>query len=158
MSAERKRGGAPVGYLAELPEVEASAIAFLRCWCEGPYFQQALRDEFERKLGVRHGGRGADALHRLCQLLALHGRRPMLRHHINCRCFGGDESVFANCIGAIVAGNREDAELFAALIVDHQVSQQFVAEAEALGVAAQLISSRREVVPRRAPGNVVHLH
>ncbi|MEM8699458.1 MAG: hypothetical protein AAGF44_09830 [Pseudomonadota bacterium] len=154
----RRRGGAPVGYMAELPEIEASAISYLRCWCEGPDWQDALRDEFKSKLGHRHGGRGVDALNRLCQLLALHGRRPLLRHHVQCRCFGGDESAFANCVGAIVAGDREDAELFAALIVDHRVSGQFVAEAEAFGVAAQLLASDPGLPHSSSSSNVVHLH
>ena len=36
------RGGAPVGYVAELGPVEAGAVLCLRLWCDGPDSQSLV--------------------------------------------------------------------------------------------------------------------
>ena len=40
------RGGAPVGFLTELPQVEAAAVCFLRHWCESSQTQKQVIEVF----------------------------------------------------------------------------------------------------------------
>lgn len=43
-----------------------------------------------------------------------------MRHGLGCKCFGGDESAFANMIAAAAGQDHEDAQLFACtLMIGH---------------------------------------
>ena len=47
------RGGAPVGYVAELDAIEASAVRYLRLWRDGPESKAEVCDDFSRDLGAQ---------------------------------------------------------------------------------------------------------
>ncbi|MEM7508375.1 MAG: hypothetical protein AAF415_16705 [Pseudomonadota bacterium] len=153
-----RRGGAPVGYLSELTRVEADAIVYLRRWCEGPAGQDEVWDDLIFRLGHRHGARAADALRNMCHMLAMNGRRALLRHDVKCQCFGGDESVFANCIGATAVGDREDALLFAALLVRQDAAYAFLDEAKVLSLALAHVSQATQAPAAVAATQSAQIH
>ena len=108
-AAAPHRGGAPVGYVAELGPVEAGAMLYLRLWCDGPDAQSKIWKDFATLLGPQHGRKVLKSFKALCDLCVRHGRRPLMRHHVICKCLGADESCFANFIGYANEGEREDA-------------------------------------------------
>ncbi|MDE0347626.1 MAG: hypothetical protein OXI66_17875, partial [Boseongicola sp.] len=112
------RGSAPVGYVAELGPVEARAVICLRLWCDGPDSQSQVQKDFAQALGAQCGRKAMIAFETLCDLCVRHGRRPLMRHQLTCRCLGADESCFANFIGYASEGDREDALMIATTIVN----------------------------------------
>ncbi|SMX44185.1 hypothetical protein [Actibacterium lipolyticum] len=137
-----KRGGAPVGLLTELPDVEAGAVLYLRLWCEGAVSQAQVSDDFALALGMDHGRRALAAFEQLCDLCVRHGRRPLVRHQVTCKCLGADESCFANFISAAADGQREDAMLIATLLVRADVAPSLTALAEDVGIALKRMVHR----------------
>ncbi|MEP3052652.1 hypothetical protein [Ascidiaceihabitans sp.] len=111
------RGGAPVGFITELDGVEAASVIYLRLWSDGPKGKHAVRQDFETSLGKMHGHKALTSFEDLYGLCALHGRRPLMRHAVNCKCVGADEACFANFIAAAATGQREDAMMIATLLV-----------------------------------------
>ena len=51
-------------------------------------------------------------------------RRKIMHHELNCKCFGGDESVVANMISLAAMGNIKDAELMAYNLVSGNLSKR----------------------------------
>jgi hypothetical protein len=130
-----RRGGAPVGHLAELPQVEAGAVVCLRLWCDGAEAQARLWTDLRGALG---GGPARDALRafeRVAGLLARHGRRPLMRHHRDCACVGADEAAVATLVAAAAEGACEDAALLAALLVRPAFAPELAALAREFGLA-----------------------
>ncbi|MEF3049046.1 hypothetical protein V3C85_17705 [Tabrizicola sp. L79] len=115
--AERRRGAAPVGHLQELPPAELAAIVYLRAWCEGGAERQIISEDFRRVMGDAEGVHAVDTFNALMGVLLRNARRPIMRHGLGCRCFGGDESAFAQMLAAAVSQDRDDAMLFAATLV-----------------------------------------
>jgi hypothetical protein len=134
-SAQDNRGGAPVGFITELESIEAASIIYLRMWCNGPESQADVWNDFETSLGTAHGKTALQSFEDLCRLCAKHGRRPLMRHSINCKCIGSDESCFANFIAAAATGEREDAMLIATLLVRPDVAPLITALAANFGHA-----------------------
>ena len=92
------RGGAPVGFLSELDPIESTAITYLRLWCQSLEAQDAIARDFEIVFGQTRGKEITDSFEALCKLCVENGRRPLMRHGLECKCFGADESCFANFI------------------------------------------------------------
>ena len=99
------RGAAPVGRLADLPPHEAAAVVAMREWTGTPPAEPA-----EVARGAYYMGQILDALQHF-------GRRPLMRHHVGCRCLGADEACLAQLIGSAAEGAREDAMMIACLLV-----------------------------------------
>ncbi len=116
-AAEAHRGGAPVGQLAHMQGLEAVSVLYLRLWCDGAGSREAVRSDFAQELGDVHGAAAADAWEALMEICADHGRCPLMRHALSCKCLGADESCFANFIATAAEGVREDALLMATLLV-----------------------------------------
>ncbi|MEM9433059.1 MAG: hypothetical protein AAGA12_03995 [Pseudomonadota bacterium] len=129
------RGGAPVGYVTELGPVEAGAVLYLRLWCDGPDAQAQVWSDFATALGPEKGRKALKSFETLCDLCMRHGRRPLMRHHVNCKCLGGDESCFANFVGYASEGEREDALLIATTIVRPDMAPALVGAAQDFGLA-----------------------
>ncbi|MEM7073736.1 MAG: hypothetical protein AAGA28_08970 [Pseudomonadota bacterium] len=145
---KQHRGGAPVGYVAELEPVEAGAVLYLRLWSDGGYAQNQMEEEFMAALGVHQGRQAVKSFDSLCALCAQHGRRPLMRHHLNCKCLGADESCFANFIGYASECEREDALLIAMTLVTPHVAPVLLGLAEDFGLAL-----RRMVTRERGPAD-----
>jgi hypothetical protein len=151
------RGGAPVGHLLELPEVEQGAVACLRLWCEGPETQARLWNDLAHALGSAHGGTALKALEQLLGLILRHGRRPLMRHGLDCRCVGGDECAFANLVAAAAEGEREDALLIASLLVRPGLAPEAVELAGQFGLALRRMHARGlPPAPELARPDILH--
>lgn len=138
------RGGAPVGYVAELGAVEAGAVFYLRLWADGAAARQQVQDDFNMMLGSQHGANALRAFEGLYDLCARHGRRPLMRHHVTCKCLGADESCFANFIGYASEGAHDDALMIATTIVRPDVAPILASLAGEFGVALRRLALRAE--------------
>lgn len=135
MTPPPHRGGAPVGYVSELGPVEAGAVLYLRLWCDGPDAQAQVWNDFATAFGPKSGRRVVKSFETLCDLCVRHGRRPLMRHNVTCKCLGADESCFANFIGYASEGEREDAFLIATTIVRPDMAPSLVGLAQEFGLA-----------------------
>jgi hypothetical protein len=150
LNADRPtRGGAPVGHVAELDAVEAGAVLYLRLWCDGPSAQARVWNDFATALGPDAGRRALRSFEELCALCVRHGRRPLMRHHVNCRCIGADEACFANFVAVASEGDREDAMLIATILVRADIAMCLLGHAEAFGLALRrmALKGRPEETP-----------
>ena len=86
------RGGAAVGVIDDLPEVEAILVQALRLRCDGPDGPWRLHDILVGRFGTRRGLDCLGALERLLDPLLNDGRRALMRHGVPCRCVGADEA------------------------------------------------------------------
>ena len=152
--ASQNRGGAPVGYVAELGPVEARAVLYLRLWCDGTNAQTQVWNDFAVALGPLQGRNALKSFEKLCNLCVQHGRRPLMRHHVTCKCLGADESCFANFIGYASEGNREDALLIATTMVKPNVAPTLVGLAQEFGLALR----RMAIMAQRQSDTPVTLH
>ncbi|HMQ92825.1 MAG TPA: hypothetical protein PKA33_10500 [Amaricoccus sp.] len=151
------RGGATVGHVAELDAVAAGAVICLRRWCDGPAAQAQMREDFARALGPEAGGSAMRAFEELCDLCARHGRRPLMRHHVACKCIGADEACFANFVALASEGDREDAMLIATILVRADIAMCLLARAEAFGLALKRMSLRaRPAQPPPPTAKILH--
>lgn len=110
------RGGAPVGVLSELPPVELAAILYLRHWFSGNH-AQVWRD-FSRTFDRADAAVAMASFEDLMRTVQNHARRPLLRHGLDCACFGGDECAFAQFVAAATSGDEHDAMTFALHLFD----------------------------------------
>lgn len=155
----RSRGGAPVGFLSELPSLEAASVCFLRLWCESAATQKQAVQDLNSLLGAGHGAVAVDALRSICDLLSRHARRKMMRHQMGCSCLGADEACFANLVAEASFGQREDAMMFAMLIVRADFAPSLVGAAEQFGLALSTLERRSSSVTsamREAEQATVH--
>ena len=139
--ASTQRGGAPVGFVAELGPVEANAVKYLRLWSEGPRHRSQAWQDFSTALGTEGATSALKSFEDLCALCVRHGRRPLMRHMVSCKCLGADESCFANFIGYAAEGAREDALLIAMNIVRPDAAAILVNLAEDFGLALRRMSA-----------------
>ncbi|MEP1536059.1 MAG: hypothetical protein ABJQ34_02780 [Paracoccaceae bacterium] len=134
-SAQQKRGGAPVGFITELDGVEAASVIYLRLWCDGPESQASVWNDFASHLGADQGRKAIQTFEDLFRLCSQHGRRPLMRHSVHCKCLGSDESCFANFIGTAATGDRDDAMFIATLLVRADVAPLVTSLATDFGLA-----------------------
>ena len=149
----KHRGGAPVGYLSDLDAVEAAAVLYLRLWSDGPDRQAQMWADLSRVLGPDAGRQALQAFEQICTLCAHHGRRPLMRHSLRCRCLGADECCFANFIAAASDGELEDAMLIATMIVRADVAPGLVGLAETFGLALKRVALRDPSGPPDRPSS-----
>lgn len=157
-TSENNRGGAPVGYLGELDPVEGAAVRYLRLWSDGPQAQNDVWTEFETALGEANGRIALKSFENLCTLCSRYGRRPMMRHQVNCRLLGADESCFANLVALAADGEREDAMLISTLIVRADIAPCMAALAAEVGIALKRIGLQGQHTKLRKTEIPKHLH
>ena len=133
--AQEQRGGAPVGFIAELDGVEAASVIYLRLWCDGSKAQANVWNDLAAGLGTDRGRRALKGFEDLYNLCSAHCRRPIMRHSVNCKYLGADEACFANFIACAAMGDREDAILIATLLVRPDVAPLITALAADFGHA-----------------------
>ena len=90
------RGGAPVGYLSELNQLEQNAILFLRYWSQSAKADHDLQSKFwadiTYDLGITKTRQAIEAFDEIFTLCVKYSRRPIMKHDLECKCIGGDES------------------------------------------------------------------
>ncbi len=159
MKHERiSRGGAPVGHLAELGAVEAAAVIYWRLWADGLTGQRRVQADFCAVLGDKAGIDATDALAQIFDTCARHGRRPLMRHGLGCKCLGADESCIANFIGYGSEGRREDAALIATLLVTPDLCMPLAALAQTLGLALRRMALAKRPTPIATHSNTRTIH
>lgn len=150
------RGGAPVGHLAELNAIEAGAVIYWRLWATGPNGQRKTHADFCRVLGQKNGLEAVNALAQIFDICVRHGRRPLMRHDLDCKCLGADESCIANFIGYASECRREDAALIATWIVTPDLCMPMAALAQTFGLALRRMALAE--LPRGATDAVHETH
>lgn len=158
ISAKQNRGGAPVGFITELGAVEAASVLYLRLWCDGPASQSQMWSDFARELGPVQGRSAMQSFEELCRLCTQHGRRPLMRHSVQCKCLGADESCFANFIATAADGEREDAMLIATLLVRPDVAPLIASLAMNFGLALKQmhLSAPRDMTTSLPSSQTLH--
>lgn len=126
------RGASTVGYLSELPPVEAVAVVYLRLWFSGP--AHVVEEEFTRALGPQEGALRLSAFEKLMKLIATSARRPIMRHSVGCKCLGADECALAHAVAAAASGDRQDAMLFLAPLFPCQSCTSALEAVESVGL------------------------
>lgn len=144
--ASTPRGSAPVGVLHELPPVELAAIIYLRAWCAGGLDRQMIGQDFGLVMGRGAGEVATRDFDTLMTILLNNARRPVMRHGLGCKCFGGDESAFAHMIAAAAEQDNEDAQLFACTLMTGHAAWSAVQLALGLGQTFLRLS--------RVPGSI----
>lgn len=142
MNRNLDRGAAPIGYVSELGPIEAGAVLHLRRWCEGPEAWRSVSADLSAAVGPEQARRALGAFEELCNLCALHGRRPLMRHDPGCQCLGSDEACFANFIAVASEGEREDAILIATMIVRADMAPCLAGLAETFGLVLRRMAVR----------------
>ena len=115
------RGRAPVGFLSELNDLEQNTIIFLRYWSQNSSIHDHLQNKFwsdlTKKLGLSKTSRAIDAFDEAFKLCIKYSRRPIMKHDLDCKCVGGDESCFANIFAFASEGKQDDALLLASNLI-----------------------------------------
>jgi predicted amidophosphoribosyltransferase len=155
---QNKRGGAPVGFITELDSIEAASVIYLRLWCDGPETQSQICADFTNGLGTDQGRKAFQAFEELCNLCARHGRRPLMRHSVQCKCIGADESCFANFVATATDGEREDALLIATLLVRPDVAPLIASLASNFGLALKQmhLAAPRSIATTNLSSTMIH--
>ncbi|KIC09779.1 hypothetical protein RA19_13460 [Leisingera sp. ANG-M1] len=133
------RGGVTVGTLSDLPPLEAGAVIYLRHWFSGSETRAQMRRDFEVNFGPEMAEAAFEAFGFLCNFCATHGRRPLVRHGMTCKCLGADENCFANLLASAAEGQDDDAHILAALIVTPRKAQELTRLASDCGLLLQQI-------------------
>lgn len=149
---QQKRASAPVGRVTDLDAIEAASVRYLRLWSER---SGALAEDFTSGAGADCGPRALEAFDQLCRLCAQHGRRPLMRHAVDCQCLGADEACFATFIATAAQGAREDAMLIAILLVRVDVAPLIVSCAADFGLALKRSQGRSWANPN-PPNPILH--
>ncbi|QIE45806.1 hypothetical protein G5B38_09865 [Pseudohalocynthiibacter aestuariivivens] len=158
-TAQTKRGGAPVGLLAELGGIEAASVIYLRLWCAKADGRIDIENDFVAMLGAAQGERAANAFTQLCSMCTQYGRRPLVRHAMTCKCLGADEACFANLIATAADGAHDDAALIATLMIRPAMADEMAALAHNVGIAfrrMRLCPSEKLTAPTRHDHATLH--
>ncbi len=126
------RGAAPVGMIHELPPLEATAILFLRVWCQGGLARDTIAADFASVTAKPKAAQALADFDALMRLVLSQSRRTLMRHDCKCSCFGGDESAFANMIAAAAMADADEAMLFATTLLKAPAAYEAVRLARAL--------------------------
>ncbi|MEL6683779.1 MAG: hypothetical protein AAFN63_19350 [Pseudomonadota bacterium] len=133
--APSHRGAATVGYLQDFDAVAAASIVYLRMWCDSAETQASVMHDLTHTLGLGRGRKAIKALGELCGMCITHGRRPLCRHGLHCKCVGADEASFAHFIASAADGARDDAMLIAIHLVRPDVAPIVTSLATDFGLA-----------------------
>jgi len=128
------RGGFPVAAIDTLPGAEQLLVRVLRYWSEGPEGAERIARMLRARLGVAVAERVQCALAEVFATIARHGRRNLVRHKVQCSCVGADEAVFAHFVMLAATGEREDAMLVGALMVEGPLLLTFTDAARRAGL------------------------
>lgn len=151
-------GAASVGTLADVDAITAAAVIYLRMWFDSPEHRQSVRDDMTMTLGASRGRQALNSFDELCSISARHGRRPMMRHAVKCKCIGADEACFANFIVVASGGEREDAMLIATLMVRPDLAAVITSLATDFGFALKQmrLAAPRDIATAHPQQTILH--
>lgn len=150
------RGSAAVANLGAVPVMEAAIVRYLRAWCDGPDGQTMVWSDLSTAFGPAAAKEGLEAFERLLSLVLRHGRRPLMRHHMDCTCVGADEAVFAQLVTSAATADHEDAMLIGSLLVKAQVLPLVTDAARRFGQLLLRVPDAGLPAPSIAPSQTRH--
>ena len=151
------RGGVTVGTLSDLPPLEAGAVIYLRHWFSGNETRAQMRRDFEVNFGPEMAEAAFETFGYLCNFCATHGRRPLVRHGMTCKCLGADENCFANLLASAAEGQDDDAHILASLIVTPRKAQELTQLASDCGLLLlQIMTPHLPQQPARPATATLH--
>jgi hypothetical protein len=157
-TAEQHRGAASVGYLQDFDAIAAASVIYLRMWCNGVDSQADVMQDLTSALGSGRGAKAIDAFSDLCGLCARHGRRPLMRHSLQCKCVGADEASFAHFIATAAEGDRDDAMMIAILLVRPDIAPIVTSLAAEFGIALKQMNLAAPKTLAQMPMSQTTLH
>ena len=93
----------------------------MRYWSQCASIHDHLQNKFWSNitydLGITKTRQAIDAFDEIFKLCIKYSRRPIMKHDLDCKCIGGDESCFANIIGFASEGKQDDALLLASNLI-----------------------------------------
>lgn len=128
------RGGFPVAAFDTLKGAEQVLVKCLRFWADGPEGAAKVAELLRARMDEAAAARCHRALSDVVEILARHGRRRLVRHRAGCSCVGADEAVFAHFVMLAATGEREDAMLVGALLVEGPLLLPFAEAARQAGL------------------------
>lgn len=140
--SECPKGARPVGRIEDLDAAGVELVGLLRRLTAGPAARAAAEVRLAERTGPDMAQRIIAAFDAFWRQIALHGRRPLMRHGPGCSCLGADEACLATLVEAASEGAREDAMLMACLVVRPDISPMVVAAAADLGLALRRLVLR----------------
>ena len=93
-------------------------------------------------LGYYEGYKTAQSFNDLCNWFFTKGRRPLVKHDINCECVGVDEHYFAKLLETAAYCDKEDAIMLAILQVPANIAPLLADLACSTGLALKRITLR----------------
>lgn len=152
------RGAATVGHLQDYDAITAAAVIYLRMWCDSPETQANFMSDMTGTLGVGRGRKAVQVFGDLCGMCVRHGRRPLSRHALHCKCVGADEASFGHFVATAAEGDRDDAMLFAFLLVRPDVAPIVTSLAAEFGLALKQmnLAAPKEMAPIPTQQHTLH--
>ena len=141
-----RRGGATVGYMADIRQEEAIFISYFRTFCNGYESRTSLQNLLLSNLGLEEGYATMDALDKFCEIIYKKGRRRFIRHDVACECIGADENCLSQFVFSACEDCLEDANLMGALITDSFLSHELTLQARKIGLSIRAYLSDVENV------------
>jgi hypothetical protein len=125
---KKNPGEVAVNSLESMSEFEKKGIMLLR------HADQLFLDKDFEKLPVEirklfKQTKTRYQISELINILAIHYRRPIVRHQPFCNCVGADENVFANLITFSGTGQIEDAMLLGSLLINSKMVPELINKA-----------------------------
>jgi hypothetical protein len=136
-----KRGGAPVGYISDLNDVEYTAVMYFRLCCSGLESQNQIARNFRISLGYADGYKATKSFGDLCDLILKKGRRSLISHPVGFKYVGADENCFSQLILTASSSDREDALLIAMLLAPPSLAPILYGLAQEAGLAIKRMFS-----------------
>ncbi|ROU00144.1 hypothetical protein EAT49_12615 [Histidinibacterium lentulum] len=137
-----------MGRIEDLDPAGVELVGLLRGLTAGSAARAAAETLLQQRAGPEMALRVIAAFDAFWRQIAVHGRRPLMRHGPGCSCLGADEACLATLVEAASEGAREDALLMACLVVRPDMSPMVVADAAVLGLSLQRLVLR---APRLDP-------
>ena len=142
-----RRGGATVGYMADIRQEEAIFISYFRTFCSGYESRISLQNLLLSNLGTEDGYATMDALDKFCEIIYKKGRRRFTRHDVACECIGADENCLSQFVFSACEDTLEDAHLMGTLITDAFLSNELTLQARKIGLSIRAYLECIEKVP-----------
>lgn len=128
------RGAFPVAAIDTLSGPEQTLVKALRYGADEAHGMARIARMLEPRMGAQAAQAVQDALAELLATIARHGRRRLMRHKLACSCVSSDEAVFAHFVMLAATGEREDAMLVGALMVEGPLLLPFTEAARRAGL------------------------
>ncbi len=151
-----RRGAFPVAAIDTLSGPEQLLVRALRYASDESQGMVRIARMFEARMTAQAAQTAQDALEEVFATIARHGRRRLMRHKLACSCVSSDEAVFAHFVMLAATGEREDAMLVGALMVEGPLLLPFTDAARRVGLELMRADLARPRARFEQAGTPVH--